>query len=257
MRPNDTAAGVLKTPNGSLAVERSCEVCGETFLAMIVRAERGQARFCSRPCSGQSRNRHVTCTCLTCGTTFEIKASAQARGEGLYCSGTCYRATITGVERVPLAERFWSKVDKNGPVPEHCPELGPCWVWTGHIRKDGYGAINIDGVSELTHRVSYLLNIGPLTLWALHKCDNRPCVRPDHLFEGTHDDNMADMQTKGRGHSLRGELNGYAKLTDERVREIRRLDAEGWPEILIADEISVHQTTVHRVLAGKTWRHVE
>ena len=267
MQGNDTPPAVLKTANGSLAIERPCEMCGAIFLAPKVRAERGQARYCSRPCSGNARNRHVTCVCLTCGTRFDVKASAQARGEGLYCTPACYRAAIAGVERVPLAERFWSYVNKNGPIPEHCPEVGPCWVWTGTIQKStGYGMIQTLNGAELAHRVSYRLNVGPMTLWALHKCDNRPCVRPDHLFEGNAKANAQDQWSKGRGFTppqptseqrLRGEKNGFAKISDEDARAIfDRYAAGGITQRELAQEYGLHQTVVSRITRGVSHRHL-
>lgn len=105
--------------------------------------------------------------------------------------------------RKSLAEAFWSKVNKNGPVPSHCPELGPCWLWTAAFFKSGYGAlgVNLDDMKTTTsaHRVAWFLETGK---WpdpcALHKCDNRACVRFSHLFEGTVRDNNADMKEKGR-----------------------------------------------------------
>ena len=90
-------------------------------------------------------------------------------------------------------ERFWSKVAKSDG----------CWLWTAARNEQGYGEFSLDGKLQRAHRVSFYLAHGR---WpepnALHKCDNPPCVRPDHLFEGTHKENMADMTSKGR--SVRG-----------------------------------------------------
>lgn len=135
-------------------------------------------------------------------------------------------------------KRFQGKVDLNGPIPSHCPELGPCHVWTGGRRaSNGYGAFRMNGKTELAHRAAFYFSHGR---WpepcALHHCDNRSCVNADHLFEGTRADNTADMMAKGRdrhpsgddhGFRLhpeavaRGERHGCAKLTDQDVRDIR------------------------------------
>lgn len=110
-------------------------------------------------------------------------------------------------ERPNAVERFWAKVNKQGPVPAHRPELGPCWVWTGTVPKQpGYGRFNTGiklagrWVIVNVHRYSWELHHGPVPagLWVLHRCDNRPCVRPDHLFLGTATDNNRDMVAKGR-----------------------------------------------------------
>jgi hypothetical protein len=96
-------------------------------------------------------------------------------------------------------ELFWSKVDKNGPVPAHRPELGPCWVWTLKGRR--YGKVQFGGTTYLVHRLSWQLANGPIPEdkpYVLHRCDNTICVRPDHLFTGTAEDNTHDMLSKGR-----------------------------------------------------------
>jgi hypothetical protein len=92
-----------------------------------------------------------------------------------------------------LAERFWIKVDKNGPLPEWRPELGPCWVWTKGKTGDGYGAFSVgDGEMELAHRWSYANEVRPIPdgLEIDHLCRNRACVRPDHLEPVTGHDNQ-------------------------------------------------------------------
>ncbi len=91
----------------------------------------------------------------------------------------------------PVEDRFWEKVQKGDG----------CWEWTG-AKTRGYGVINMGRGKGLkgAHRLSYEINVGPVgALWVLHRCDNPPCVRPDHLFLGTTADNTQDMMSKGRG----------------------------------------------------------
>lgn len=96
--------------------------------------------------------------------------------------------------------RFWSNVDKDGPVQAHCPAIGKCWIWTGSKIIQGYGIFPLGKIRFLATRVLLHIHTGemPETLLALHKCDNPICVNPDHLFKGTHSDNSNDMMSKGR-----------------------------------------------------------
>lgn len=115
--------------------------------------------------------------------------------------------------------RFWAKVNRNGPVPSHRPELGPCWLWTGSINH-GYGRISLGpqgAVYEFrAHRVSWELHYGPIPdgLFVCHHCDTSACVRPSHLFVGDQAANAADMVAKGR--SLTGDRN-VSRQYPERV----------------------------------------
>jgi hypothetical protein len=153
-----------------------------------------------------------------------------------------------------LEARFWPKVDKRGPIPEHCPELGPCWTWLGAKTKGGYGLIGIRGMSrcEGAHRVSWVIANGPIpeNLHILHRCDNRSCVNPAHLFIGTSKDNMADARNKGRMHL--GELHGMSKITWEDVFWIRSL-YPNLSQTKIARMFSITQSAVSLIISGTNW----
>jgi hypothetical protein len=124
----------------------------------------------------------------------------------------------------PLSQRFWTKVDREGPVPAHVPELDRCWQWTGSVSgRYGHGEIGAGRRGEgnlKAHRVSWEIHHGPIPigLQVLHRCDNGLCVNPGHLRLGTQGDNMREMSAKGRqrnqnsgkthckrGHRLAGE----------------------------------------------------
>lgn len=101
-----------------------------------------------------------------------------------------------------LADRFWSNVDKHGPLPDqsnqHYAGLGSCWQWLGAPKNDGYGQIRVAGTMARAHRVAFELVKGAIKMNLMHKCDNRLCVNPDHLVEGSYSDNTRDMIRKDR-----------------------------------------------------------
>lgn len=99
-----------------------------------------------------------------------------------------------------LEERFWAKVNKNGPIHRYKPELGPCWLWTAALDTKGYGVFGkTSDDTVFAHRFAYELKYGPTELYVLHSCDVPNCVNDAHLFDGTQQDNINDMMSKGRG----------------------------------------------------------
>jgi hypothetical protein len=155
----------------------------------------------------------------------------------------------------PWTDRYWSQVDKNGPIIR--PELGPCWLWIGTVGSNGYGQIMVNGRrGRPAHHVALELAgwIIPCEwLEGLHKCDNPPCVNPAHLRIGTTQDNTDDMVSKGR--QARGECNGRATLTQVVVDEIRRLYAAGgWTKRALAQRFGVSDVTIGNIIAGRTWK---
>lgn len=143
---------------------------------------------------------------------------------------------------------FWAKVDKT-------PASG-CWHWTGAIHVNGYGQFNVGQRMVGAHRVSYELHHGALGhLFCCHRCDNRICVNPDHLFSGTQGDNVRDAVSKGR--QAQGEEAGSAKLTAQQVREIRlRYANGGQSQMEIARRYGVCRESISLAVSGKTWRHL-
>lgn len=132
-----------------------------------------------------------------------------------------------------------------------------CWNWTGWLNQYGYGRMRLNNKTVFVHRFFYTNFVGEITdgMLVCHRCDNPSCVNPEHLFLGTHDDNMKDMAKKGRGKSGRkpGQKHGICKLTDDLVRKIR---ADNRYQRLIAKELGVSQTTISNVKLGKIWTHV-
>ncbi len=147
--------------------------------------------------------------------------------------------------RGTMAERFWPKVEKSEG----------CWLWRGSTNSDGYGTIKGNGsrVIKATH-ASWEIHYGPLHPgnFVLHSCDNPPCVNPDHLFEGTHLDNMADMVAKGRIPHIYGRRPA-ARLSEAQIAAIR---SDSRKQKLIALDYGVADSTISHIKTGKTWRGI-
>ena len=154
---------------------------------------------------------------------------------------------------------FWNKVNKDGSMPQYCPELGQCWEWI-IVPKCEYGKFWSNGKHVYAHRFSWELVNGeiPDGLFVLHKCDNRSCVNPEHLFLGTCQDNTNDMINKGRMEHASGEKAGAAKLTENIVREIRIRYAKGGVTLKsLSIEYSVSLSTIHFAITRKNWKYVK
>lgn len=145
---------------------------------------------------------------------------------------------------------FWSRVQK--PVG--------CWLYDGAREINGYGYLKNpfrEPKYITAHRLAWILKNGPIPegMSVLHKCDIRGCINPDHLFLGSHEDNMADKVRKGRHH--RGELSTKAKLTLEQVREIRR-DYKLYSKRRsnakeLAAKYGISGNTITCIIAGRSW----
>jgi hypothetical protein len=159
-----------------------------------------------------------------------------------------------------LIERFWSKVDIKLP--------DECWRWLGFCDKAVYGYFRIGRFVYKAHRVSYHLEVDQSNpLQVMHKCDNPPCCNFMHLAGGSPADNMADMVSKGRSHGpigdsniLRinppvGELHPLARLTWDKVREIRHRVSSGEPMgKSLASEYGIVYRHLYSIVRGKSWK---
>lgn len=194
-------------------IPRNCAHCSKPFLAFGYQIRAGQGRFCSHGCAA---------TLQWANYTPKPKPQREPR-----------------IKPSP-SERFWSKVQKSND----------CWVWTGRKTKFGYGMASIKRRRIDTHRLSWEMHNGliPKGMCVLHKCDNPPCVRPDHLFLGTQKDNVNDMVQKERATS---------SLCAKDVREIRALYAGGGVTMkAIGAQFGIHKGTVRGIIKRLRWAHI-
>ena len=180
----------------------------------------------------------ITVRCQHCGTAFLAQPNRLKRNRCKYCSRQCEGLAKTK----NIVGFFWSCVQRTEQ----------CWEWSGGQRR-GYGYFEYIGRKIAAHRLSYELHYGPIPegQCVLHRCDNPPCVRPDHLFLVTVGDNNRDRHRKGRTSYHR------AKLTENEVRAIRN-DYTGQPgeKARLAKRFSVTKTTIGYIISRKIWTNI-
>lgn len=148
-----------------------------------------------------------------------------------------------------LIERFESQINKT---------TNDCWIWVGEIAEHGGGVLRIGGQILSAYRLSYEIYNGeiPKGLCVCHECDVRACVNPDHLWLGTHAENMADAARKNRMHP--GEQSAQSKLTEKQVVEIISLYKTGeYSQQQLADKFNVQHSIISGIITGKNWKHLD
>jgi len=151
-----------------------------------------------------------------------------------------------------VEQRFWNRVDKSGS--------SGCWNWMGHIQK-GYGYFYNGTRMATVHRFSWVLANGPILngpgyhgYCVCHRCDNRKCVNPSHLFLGTAQENSNDQKSKG--HTTRGERSSTARLSEAQVIEIRRLSNQGLSRAELARRYGITPQSMSALVRGKNWAYL-
>jgi len=136
-----------------------------------------------------------------------------------------------------------------------CKFLNGCLIWTGATERFDYGVFNFRGQRYVTHRIAYELFNGYRTdKNVLHSCDVPRCFHPLHLREGTQAENMRDMAKRGR--STRGSKNPRAKLTEDRVIEIRQVLATGKTCREVGEQFNISRNAISAIRNGYSWKHI-
>lgn len=189
-------------------------------------------------------NNHTTEPILCkCGCGQEIPRHRYPSQQHYFINGHQYKRF-----EITFEEAFWKHVSKGQP--------SECWEWQAK-RLHGYGHMRYRDKDYIAHRVSYELHKGtiPAKMVVCHRCDNPSCVNPDHLFLGTHADNVADKIAKGR--QPHGSAVGSSKLTEEQVILIRiEYNCARITPQELADKYNVSRRTISDVLRRRTWKHI-
>jgi hypothetical protein len=186
------------------------------------------------------------CECSTCGKIRIIAASNLKDASCMQCA------------RLEKYGSLEERLLKNS-IPE--PNSG-CWLWLGGLqhydKQASYGGLSFQGKSIAAHRASFEVFKHPVPAGkeVCHSCDNPFCINPEHLFVGTHLENMQDRDKKKRRTAVKGEKNNLAKLTAEQVLEIRVLLEKGIPQQKIAEQFNIVQTAVSLIKNRHNWGHI-
>lgn len=189
---------------------------------------------------------HGYCQC-GCGQKTTLAKRTDSR-KGLVQGEPCKFLPNHQRRHLAVIDRFWSKVAVN-------PDSGKCWEWQAGITQIGYGHFWFKGRKQSAHRIAWELTNGeiPNGLYVCHRCDNRKCVNPEHLFLATNQENTMDKVNKGR--QAKGQRNGRAKLTIEQVSYIRsRYTQGGISQKALGQEMGIGQAQIKRILKGEQWQ---
>lgn len=180
-----------------------------------------------------------------CGCGQKTVIAKETRANRGTIKGTPVHFCKGHTNRRPVKDRFLEKINKTDT----------CWLWLGEPDDRGYGVISDLGQRIKAHRFSWIFHNGPIPagLCVLHKCDNPPCVNPDHLFLGTKGDNIQDCKAKGR--TARGESHGSARLTSEQVIAIRN-SFPAIPKCRLARIYGVTETHIREIINREKWAHI-
>lgn len=239
-----------------------CAGCGASFTRTFASYKDSIRKFgpdckmyCTSQCKALYAGKQRMYTCRHCREVFQRYVTTQEQRNTsedplIFCTSACAKSYKKERRDSPEAvqERFWSKVDRS---PGHGPE-GKCWIWTDYKYK-GYGRFCVEGKDRPAHVFSLELHLGRKIkegLLVRHLCNFSECVRPDHLAEGTHKDNYADMVKAGR-RVIRG------KLEAPQVKLIYKLYyLSQYKPNRLAELFGVSIPTIRSIIYHRKWTHL-
>lgn len=158
-------------------------------------------------------------------------------------AGTYHRNNYGGYDMPTktIAQRLYAKLLIN--------DLLECWNWQAGTNGGGYGRMRVSGKHKPTHRIMWDLVYGdiPLEMHILHRCDNKACCNPTHLFIGTRSDNMADMVKKGKQAH---------RISDDDVRAIRSLDKQGVGLVDLSVKFDISTSHIYKIITRRRRKHI-
>ncbi len=175
--------------------------------------------------------------------------SIQCRKVDKYCNPEYHWKNLSVDKKIQrLSSSFESKVIKKEG----------CWDWIGGEKhtNNGYLRIRFDGKKILAHRASWIINKGEINNedLVLHTCDNRRCTNPEHLYLGNRKQNDHDRVSRNR--QAKGCKNGFSKLNEEKVAEIKKMLSLSIEDSYIAKRYNVSSACIWTIKKGFTWKHV-
>lgn len=246
-----------------------CKKCGKEF-KWYRNDNQGAAKYCSKKCKDKDHGswsprsaRQNKWICEICAKEFSRRITLN-RPTPKCCSKKCdakrrsklgspnpfnWKKATTEDKKERLRQKFEEKViRKEG-----------CWDWKGCAHKSGYLPFNgMDNKWDMAHRISYFIHYGeiPSNLWVLHHCDNPRCTNPKHLYLGTPKKNSEDREKRERRPLRKGEASHLARLTEEKVRKIKKMLQLKIPMSEIARQFKCSSGAIHAIKDKRSWKHV-
>ncbi len=189
--------------------------------------------------------------CDFCKKQFKKDLSQAKRTKKHYCEKKCHtRGAARDKADIKVAEkRFWEKVIK--------VEKG-CWTWSKCRGKKGYGTFRFNDRNYQAHVFSYIIHNGPVPEGKQinHHCDNRACVKPDHIYAGTAKENTRDMMDRGRHkcNPTKGENHPNSVFTNEQILYIRSSSKK---QTELGKEFGVSLGVISNIIVKRTWKHID